>query len=168
MMSNLPTESVDDFLIREAELLDNADLTGWSELLDERIDYRAPIRVVRDIDEVSSTAFLYLEDHATLSARVARLESDDAWCEHPRTRTRRIVSNVRTRVVSDPSTAAGAVDVRSNFAVFAWRGDDVTPVILTGERHDVLSIVDSGWRILSRNILLDPTVIGLQALSIFL
>lgn len=160
---NERTHDFSDFLFREAALLDDNDLGGWLALLDERIDYRVPVRTIREEGEFSESAYFYFEDRDSIEARVVRLLSDDAWCEHPRTRTRRMVSNVR--VVNAESEL---VDIRSNLALFCWRGHDTTPVILTGERQDTLSSADGALKLYSRRVLLDSTVLGLQSLSVFL
>ncbi|MHB1090732.1 MAG: aromatic-ring-hydroxylating dioxygenase subunit beta [Ilumatobacteraceae bacterium] len=165
-MSARPTESAADFLFREAALLDDNDLAGWLALIDDSIDYRVPVRTIRDAadgSDFSTTAFFYSEDFASLQTRVERLQEEDAWCEHPRTRTRRMVSNVRVQEHN-----LNTIEVRSNLALFCWRGDTVVPVILTGERHDILRIADDSWRLARRLVLLDSTVLGLQALSVFL
>ena len=74
-----------------------------------------------------------------------------------------MVSNVRVQEHN-----LEAIKVRSNLALFCWRGDTVAPVILTGERQDILRIANGSWRLARRRVLLDSTVLGLQALSVFL
>ena len=56
----------------------------------------------------------------------------------------------------------------SNFAVYCFRGDDPAPVVLTGERQDLLAAADDGWQLKNRLVLLDTTVLGMDSLSIFL
>lgn len=157
--------SVRDFYHHEAELLDGGDLRGWLSLLDEQIAYRVPVRLSRERDaghEFSTTAFYMEENFATLRTRVHRLANEYAWAENPPTRTRRFVGNIRVGE-SDSATA-----VHSNIAVFCYRGDEPTPVILTAERRDRLSESAGHWRLRERVVLLDATVLGLASLSIFL
>jgi 3-phenylpropionate/cinnamic acid dioxygenase small subunit len=155
-----------NFLYREAELLDNWQFNEWLELLSTGIDYRVPVRTTREKksgDGFSSKAFFMEEDYSSLKMRVARLGSDFAWSENPRTRTRRMVSNVRVAPGGD-----GALDVASNVATFCHRGDSAVPLVLTYERKDVLEREAGRWKIARRLVLLDTTVLGLESLSIFL
>lgn len=159
-------ESPEAFLFREAALLDAGRLEEWLALLNPDIDYRVPVRTVPDDPGdagFSSTAFFYQEDAASLAARVARLGNEDAWCEHPPTRTRRFVANVRVDEGEDDLVAA-----RNNLALFCYRGDSPHPVILSGERHDTLHRHDGSWLLAARTVYLDSTVLGLQSLSVFL
>ena len=65
-------------------------------------------------------------------------------------------------------SAADECAVTSNFAVYCFRGDDPVPVVLTGERQDLLVACDGGWQLKKRLVLLDTTVLGMDSLSIFL
>jgi 3-phenylpropionate/cinnamic acid dioxygenase small subunit len=157
------------FLNLEAQLLDGWQFHDWLALVAADIDYRAPVRTGRDMrdgDGFSSKAFYLQEDHSSLKMRVNRLDSEFAWAENPRTRTRRMVSNVR--VASMPEGHADEWQVASNLAVFCYRGDAPHPVMLTCERKDVLRRVDGSWQLARRTALLDTTVLGLESLSIFL
>lgn len=158
------------FLVAEAEALDRGEFERWLAMLSCRIDYAVPVRVVHDRGhDFSGDAFFMKEDHGSLSLRVKRLASTFSWAEHPPTRTRRLVSNVR---LSTPQArqndAHERVAVSSNFAVFCYRGDVTAPTILTGERRDVLVREDDRLKLAERVVLLDSTVIGLGSLSIFL
>jgi 3-phenylpropionate/cinnamic acid dioxygenase small subunit len=155
-----------NFLYREAELLDNWQFNEWLELLGAGIDYRVPVRTTREKKDgggFSSKAFFMDEDFSSLKMRVARLGSDYAWAENPRTRTRRLVSNVRVAPGED-----GAFNVASNVATFCHRGDSAVPLVLTYERKDVLKREAGQLKIVRRLALLDTTVLGLESLSIFL
>jgi 3-phenylpropionate/cinnamic acid dioxygenase small subunit len=158
------------FLYHEAELLDNVKFHDWLDVLDPAIDYRVPVRTTRenkDGDGFSKTAFFMDEDFGSLKMRIARLNSDYAWSENPRTRTRRMVANIRVGSMTE-NGAQTRVEVASNLAVFCHRGDVAAPQILTCERKDVLVRQDGQWKLASRLALLDATVLGLESLSIFL
>jgi 3-phenylpropionate/cinnamic acid dioxygenase small subunit len=155
------------FLWREAELLDRRQFDGWLSLMHSDIDYRIPVRTTRlaqDGDGFSAVAYFMKEDHGTLSLRIRRLKSDYAWAENPPTRTRRLITNVRVGA----QAAGRECEVASNFAVYCFRGDDPVPVVLTGERQDVLAANGGGWQLKKRLVLLDTTVLGMESLSIFL
>jgi len=156
------------FLYREAELLDRRKFHDWLALMSADIDYRVPVRTTRaskDGDGFSKTAFFLKEDIGSLRLRVARLDSDYAWAENPPSRTRRMVTNIR---VSPAPDAAGGQAVVSNLAVYAFRGEASTPLVLTGEREDVLIRTSEGWKLKARLVLLDTTILGMESLSILL
>src|SRR4051812_10445425 len=90
------------FLYREAELLDNADYSGWLETcLSADLTYRVPIRTTRErtsaAGEFSGVGFHMKETYKSMEVRVKRLLTDHAWAEDPASRTRRVVTNVRAR-----------------------------------------------------------------------
>lgn len=163
-------EDVSRFLFEEAALLDNNQLAAWLQVLTPDVDYRVPVRIGRERtggSGFSEQAFYLREDFGTLSTRIMRLDSEFAWSESPPTRTRRCISNVRLGESSE-SERGHEVLVFNNLVVFCHRGDVAAPVILSGERQDTLRWVDGTWRLARRLVLLDSTVLGLQALSIFL
>ncbi|WP_300014712.1 aromatic-ring-hydroxylating dioxygenase subunit beta [Pseudonocardia sp.] len=165
--STAAAETPAEFLVREAGLLDDNRLPDWLGLLAPDIDYRVPVRVARGTradGAFSDRAFYYKEDAASLAARVERLGTDEAWCEHPPTGTRRMVSNVRV----EDAVAGGLLVVRSNLAVFCYPDDSPTPVILTADRQDALRPGGDSWRLSTRTVHLDGLVLGLRSLSIFL
>jgi 3-phenylpropionate/cinnamic acid dioxygenase small subunit len=154
------------FLHREADLLDRRSFSQWLEMISPDISYKIPVRTQRlngEGDGFSKTAFFMREDLLSLKVRVAKLASPSAWAENPATRTRHMVSNVRV----GEADAAG-LPVTSNFATFCYRGEATMPVILSGERQDVLVEANGDWKLRKRLVLLDSTVLGLEALSIFL
>jgi 3-phenylpropionate/cinnamic acid dioxygenase small subunit len=154
------------FLNREAELLDTRKFHLWLEMLGREIRYRVPVRTTRENKDgsgFSRTAFFLDEDYGSLKTRVLRLDSEFAWSENPATRTRRLVGNVRIR-----SADAGTIGLASNLAVFCYRGDGASPMMLTAEREDVLRKQAGGWTLADRLVLLDTTVLGMESLSIFL
>jgi len=161
------------FLCREAELLDAWKLREWLDLLSPDVDYRIPVRTTRmkkDGNGFSRTSYLLAEDLSSLKLRVKRLESDYAWSANPRTRTRHMIANIRVarhRTDGDAS-ADDQWSVASNIAVYCHRGDEPQPVVLTGERQDVLVKPGDEWKLRRRLVLLDSTVLGMDGFSIFL
>lgn len=158
------------FLIREAELLDNRQLHDWLAVLSPEIEYRVPVRTIKHKNNgygFSDKAFFLDEDFGTLTLRVTRLDSEYAWSENPPTRTRRMVSNFRIQNVEDDG-GQEQVSVVSNLALYCFRGETSVPVILTGERRDVLRRENGDWKLVNRLVLLDTTILGMESLSIFL
>mgnify|MGYP002713688399 CR=1 FL=1 len=169
----LDTQTVHEFYACEAEYLDDNQLHQWLSLLTPDVDYRVPIRVVREKgatagqSDFSNRGHFLLENLGTLKTRVLRLDSEFAWAEQPPTRTRRLVSNIRRRELADgnPQTEARFL---TNIAVYCYRGDSPIPVVMTGVRDDTVRLVEDGLRLARRLVKLDSTVLGMHALSIFL
>ena len=159
-------ERVSAFLYHEARLLDHQELAGWLELLSEDIVYSIPVRTTREATNergFSTTSFFLDDDYPSMKTRVMRLQSDSAWSEHPATRTRRMVGNIQIL-----SANPDAVECASNLAVYCYRGDASTPIVVTAERLDRLTRKEERWKLSRRMVLLDSTVLGLESLSIFL
>ncbi|RQH01363.1 aromatic-ring-hydroxylating dioxygenase subunit beta [Natrarchaeobius oligotrophus] len=156
------------FLVTEAELLDDHRLHEWLELLTDDIEYRVPRRVMRErgaeASEFSDDGFLFRDDRGTLQTRVERYDKEYAWAENPPSRTRRIVGNVRPVERADDD-----VTVKNNVIVYRSQGDDADHDLITGEREDVLRRNDDGeFRLARRTVRLDQTVLPTRNLSIFL
>ena len=75
-LDELTYREASEFLMREAELLDNRQFTEWLALLTEDIFYNMPIRVTRDKDEhsndLSEGAWLS-ENRKSLEMRIKRI-----------------------------------------------------------------------------------------------
>jgi 3-phenylpropionate/cinnamic acid dioxygenase small subunit len=158
---------VQQWLIREAELLDGRDLRGWLALLDPEIRYRMPVAVTterRAGDHVPLGAMDHFdEDLYSLEKRVSRLEGNHAWTEDPPSRTRRFVTNVRVTPL-----VAGDVEARSYLLLYRSRGDVRPADLLSAERTDRLRRRESGWSLLSRLVTIDDAVLRMQNLAVFL
>ena len=156
---------VEEFLFLEAELLDAGRYHDWLGLLTPDIDYRIPTRITRERDapdsQFSETSFHMIEDRGSLETRVARFDTEYAWSENPRSRTRRFVSNVRLKTYDSP------LEVRSNL-MFFWARDELPQVILAGERIDVIRVEDRGMRLARRSVLRDHTTLPIPNLAVFL
>lgn len=157
----------EQFLFHEAATLDDARLHDWLSLLESDVDYRIPTRVTREHGALksgfSSESFFMIDDFGSLKARVQRFDTDFAFAEDPPTRTRRIIGNVRvTPVAADDELA-----VKSNFILFRTKLDQQSQ-LLAGERHDILRVTHETFRLKSRIVLLEHTVLPMENLAIFL
>ena len=85
---------VEDFLYREAALLDEWRLDEWLTLFTEDTRYVVPTTDLPDGDPSENLVFID-DDIVRLRARVVRLNSRHAHREYPWSRTRRFISNVR-------------------------------------------------------------------------
>lgn len=160
---------VHQFLVEEAEMLDEQRYDDWLALLTDDVVYRMPVRVTTaGIGTASTRSDMdhFLEDRYSLRKRVERLHTDYAWTEDPPSRVRHFVSNVRAfRPVDEP---ADDVIARSYVLLFRSRGDTRAGELLAGERTDRLRPVEQGWRLACRDIVVDESVLRTQNLAIFL
>jgi phthalate 3,4-dioxygenase beta subunit len=156
-----------DFLVAEAEILDDRRYTDWLALLADDIRYRMPVRVTVHGGASSSTLEgmdHFDEDRYTLGKRVERLTGEHAWTEDPPSRVRRFVTNVSVGPGEEPAQLA----VRSYLLMFRSRGDTRPPEWVAAGRTDVLRKLPEGMRLRSREILVDESVLRTQNLALFL
>lgn len=144
---------VEQFLYREAELLDAWKLDDWLKLMTPTATYYVP---PTDKPEASheEALFIIADDHVRLKERVIRLKDPACHVEYPPSRTRRIVSNVRVAQLAN-----GTFSVRANFIVLRnrRRGDKR---MFTGEYRYILHRVDGDLRIQERRAILDAEELG--------
>ena len=160
------TFAVQQFLYREAQLLDDERQDEWFTLLSPEIAYQVPIRVTRERSKgagFSQRAFHMDETYTSLQTRVRRLESEYAWAEDPPSRTRRFVTNVRAW---QPDSAR--IDARSNLLLYRGRYDSPGSQLLAAERHDELVRLDGELKLARRVVLIDQTTLATHNLAVFL
>jgi 3-phenylpropionate/cinnamic acid dioxygenase small subunit len=165
-MSLLELErEVAEFFYREAKLLDSHSFEEWLELLTEDIQYEMPVRVTRERGEpdTSSQTGHFAEDRRSLELRVKRLATAFSWAENPPSRTRRFISNIRLENTSN----LNEVKAHSYFLLYRSRGSSSQADLLSGERRDLLRKVEGTWKLASRLIIVDQTVLGTRNLAIF-
>ncbi len=164
------TSEVEQFLFREAEVLDENRLREWLGLLTEDVRYQVPIRIAKEqgaqpgITGVAPDGFHLDEDYSSLEMRVERIETGFAWAEDPPSRIRHFVANVR----SEPSSEREEeVAVRSNVLVYRSRWDRPHHDLLSAERRDVLRAVEGDWKLARRVVILDSTSVPTHNISFF-
>ena len=115
-LNEIRRSEVEDFLYHEAALLDSWKLDDWLALLTDDATYRVPSND-RPNSEPKTALFMIADDIHRIRARVTRLKDPHAHAEFPRSRTRRLISNVRI-VEKSP------LRVEANFIVHRFRGND--------------------------------------------
>ena len=145
-------ELVEDFLFKEAELLDDWRLDDWVGLFTEDGRYVVPTTDLPEGDPQRDLVFID-DDITRLRARAVRLNSRHAHREYPWSRTRRFVSNVRVEENGD-----GELSVRSNVMVYRFRAGEGAPYV--GSIHYILRRDGGDFKIAYRRVVLD-----LEALS---
>jgi len=157
---------IEQFLYREARLLDQRRFSEWLALFADDATYAMPIgdpdprleESVPDRTALGLPAGDY--DRAFLALIVQRLEASQTYAERPPSVTRHLIANVQ---VEDGDTADEA-RVRSCFAVFQTRPGRFEQTFY-GERADRLRRVDGAWRIVHRSVILDHSPLP-RAISI--
>ena len=86
---------LEEFLFLEAALLDNWQLDEWLALFAVGARYFVPPAGADDDADPATTLFYVADDYHRLCERVKRLNKRTAHAEFPRSRCRRMVSNVR-------------------------------------------------------------------------
>ena len=170
---------VEQFLYREARLLDDRRFHDWLLLFTDDVRYSMVSRTNRyprsskaiailDADRYTDEDFgaddlgLFDEDIRALTARVARLDTGMAWAEDPPSRTRHVITNIEIA----PDASDAALTVHSNFIVYRSRGETEQDFYV-GAREDRLRRVDGAWKIANRRMVLDQNVLTAKNLSIF-
>jgi p-cumate 2,3-dioxygenase beta subunit len=138
---------VEDFLVREAALLDEWRLDDWLALFTEDARYLVPATDRRTADPKETLAIIN-DDMARLRGRVERLKSRHAHREFPWSRTRRFVTNVMIKDVSGEE-----IQVNASFLVYRIRSGQVDPLI--GSYVYTLRRVDGSLKIAARKAVLD-------------
>ncbi len=171
---------IEQFLYREARLLDDRKFHEWLETLTDDIRYWMPVRSNRypvnskaisildgsryEEDELSKEGELAImdEDKDSLTRRVERLDTGMAWAEDPPSRTRHIVSNVEL----EPGANDSELKVYSNFIMYRTRAETEVDFYV-GCREDILRKEGGKWKVAYRKIVLDQTVLLAKNVSNF-
>ena len=139
-------------------MLDGFREREWLEVMvHPAITYRVPLR--QTVQRIRGAGFIpdayhLNETYGSLDMRISRLATAYAYGEDPPARTRHFVSNIRV-----DAEVESRVEARSNIMLCRSRGDAATLGIMTGERHDILVRGEDGFRLLSRIVLLDFSVL---------
>jgi 3-phenylpropionate/cinnamic acid dioxygenase small subunit len=107
-------QRIENFLYREARLMDEHAYDGWLALWTDDALYWIPCNE-DDFDPERHVSIVY-ENRARLEDRIARLKSGAAYAQDPKSRLSRIVSNVEIEGETDFETI-----VHSTFNVSALR-----------------------------------------------
>jgi 3-phenylpropionate/cinnamic acid dioxygenase small subunit len=157
------TGVVTDWLLEEADQLDQGRYTDWVARLAPEIVYRAPVRTTASgerAESLSSSMDIFYDDRYTLGKRIERLGTEHAWAEDPPSRTRRFVTNIR----SFSGAPADHLIARSNLLVYLTRGDS-PPELISAVRRDVFRRTDAALLLAERTIAIDATVIWSESLT---
>jgi 3-phenylpropionate/cinnamic acid dioxygenase small subunit len=171
---------IEQFLYREARMLDERRFHEWLTLFTEDVRYWMvnrtnrypksskalaildPARYVEDDIGADDELAILDESKETLTARVKRLDTGMAWAEDPPSRTRHLLANIEV----EPGDSEAELKVYSNFIVYRSRGETEQDFYV-GARQDVLRRIDGIWKIASRRLVLDQNVLSAKNVSVF-
>ena len=169
----LLVREIENFLYREAELLDERRYVEWLGLVADDIRYWMPMR--RNVKVGESEREFTRADHdinwfdegkETLERRVKQILTGIHWAEEPVSRISHLVTNVQLLEVAPSVAAAAEVAVKCRFLIYRNRVETETD-ILVGKREDRLRRHGEGWQIARRKIILDQNVLMSKNLTFF-
>ena len=130
---------VEQFLYRQADLLDSKRWQDWIDLFaDDGVYWMPPEPSYTTWD---GTPAIFAEDKNLMSVRMRRVLHPDAWSQRPLWETNHVVSNV----MIDKLSREGDVTVRSRFHMMELRRDDVRH--FAGSYRHELKKTSDGYRI---------------------
>ena len=166
-------QEIEDFLYREADLLDERRYDEWLSLLAEDVRYWMPMRrnvkvddLEREFTREGHDISWFDEGKDTLTRRVRQIQTGIHWAEEPVSRISHLISNVQLLEVNPSLAEPAEVTVKCRFLIYRNRVETETD-ILVGKREDKLRCVEGGWRIAHRKILLDQNVLLSKNLTFF-
>lgn len=152
---------IEDFLFREADLLDDFRYEEWLQLLTDDVSYWMPIRrnvpsreIEGELTAEGPELSWYTDDKDTLERRVIQIRSHVHWADEPYSRISHFVSNVRILGWNGPDE----VRVKCRFMFYRNRHEDEQSTFI-GKRIDTLRRTSDGWKIARREIYLDESVL---------
>lgn len=159
---------IEQFLFREARLLDENDYSGWLALLAPDIHYWMPIienRVRNDPKgNFGPDRLAYFDDTIDdIKRRIVRFQAQTAWAENPATRHVHVITNIEVEKTDAPSEFV----VHSVFTNYRNRGERDED-LLFGRRRDIVRNQDGVWLLARRRILLAQTVLLSKNINTFL
>jgi 3-phenylpropionate/cinnamic acid dioxygenase small subunit len=166
-------QEIEEFLYREADLLDERRYEDWLALVAEDVRYWMPMRrnvkvgeAEREFTRAGQDINWFDEGKETLTRRVKQILTGMHWAEEPVSRISHMVSNVRLLEVNPSIAEPAEVAVRCRFLIYRNRVETETD-ILVGKREDVLRRADGQWQIARRKIVLDQNVLLTKNLTFF-
>ena len=164
---------VENFLYKEADLLDARRYIEWLDLLTDDIRYWMPLRRnfkygeewrenSRELEELA----LFDENKTTLSLRAQQIATGIHWAEEPLSRISHLITNVHILEVLPSIASPSEVKLGSRFLVYRNRLQTETD-ILVGKREDVVRKEGGEWKLARRNIFLDQNVLLAKNLTFF-
>lgn len=159
---------IQQFLFREARVLDEERYEDWLDMLTPDVHYWMPGTQARyrsdQLPPCRRDAMAYFDDSLEdLRVRIARTRQKTAWAEDPPTRHCHIVTNVevvRTDVANELIVYSCFLNVRNR--------NEVEEQILPGRREDLIRRTQAGLKLAKRAIYLRQAVLLAKNINTFL
>ena len=146
--TSVTRNDVEEFLYREAAMLDRWQLDEWLALFTDDATYHVPTIGTAPDTGPENTLFYIADDRTRLRERVVRLQKKGAHVEWPRSRTRHMVSNVLIEERSDSELKVSAA-----FAVHRFK--NAAADMYVGSYRYRLVVGEQGLRIREKRSMLD-------------
>jgi 3-phenylpropionate/cinnamic acid dioxygenase small subunit len=166
-------QEIEEFLYREADLLDERRYEEWLGLIADDIRYWMPMRrnvkvgeEGREFTRPDHDINWFDEGKDTLRRRVQQILTGIHWAEEPVSRISHMISNVELLEVRPSLEAPAESLARCRFLIYRNRVETETD-LLVGKREDLLRRTDAGWQIARRKIILDQNVLMAKNLTFF-
>ena len=159
---------VEQFLFREARLLDNERWDDWLALMAEDIHYWMPtMENRRRTDKNGAYALdrgaLYNDNLQDLTRRVTRFKQPSCWAEDPPTRHAHVITGVEVF----QGEKDGEFIVHSSFVNYRSRVEKDND-LLVGRREDVLRADGESFKIVRRKIIMTQSVLMAKNFNTFI
>lgn len=151
MTNTIPRNEAEEFLIAEAEILDDWRLHEWPKLFtaDAVYEVTGPGAInPATAKPEDGLNFLIADKYDRIYARATRLMKEKTHCEYPHSKTRHMVSNFRVSAGD-----GGETNVKANFTI--WRTKENKTSVYMGEYHYKLVREDGQLRIKAKRCILD-------------
>jgi benzoate/toluate 1,2-dioxygenase subunit beta len=149
---------VEEFLYTEADLLDAWRIEEWLGLFTDDCVYWVPGNL--DDPDLKAYPSIIYDDRSRLEDRVLRLLNPAVHTQVPRSKTRRLISNIRVEPDGDKVRASG------NFLLIEVRLNQER--LLGGQYQYLLRHEDGRWRIEQKKVILLQNDQPLRFVSILL
>jgi 3-phenylpropionate/cinnamic acid dioxygenase small subunit len=166
-------QELEEFLYREAELLDERRYEAWLALLADDVRYWMPMRrnvrfgeLEREFTREGQDINWFDEGKETLTRRVQQILTGVHWAEEPLSRLCHMISNVQLLHVQPSVVEPAEVTVKCRFLIYRNRVETETD-LLVGKREDVLRRINGQWNIAQRKVILDQNVLLAKNLTFF-
>jgi p-cumate 2,3-dioxygenase beta subunit len=153
---------VEDFLFHEAALLDEWKLDEWQALLTDDATYMIPPNDDLEGDHRKSL-FIIADDRERIRQRIIRVLDPNCHAEHPKSRTQRLIGNVRLLAQDDD-----VITVAANFICYRYRRYERVGEYVGNYRY-LLKRHDASFRIREKRVFIQAHELGqLGSVSIIL
>lgn len=148
-MTDLDIKAIEQFLYREASLLDQPDLDAWMQLFTEDGTYWMPA-MENQPDPLNHISHIY-DDRVMMEIRRRNFVHPRAASKEPTIRCSHLLGNIQAQ----GNTADGDLIVTSNFHVILWYREEQRCYAGTCEHH--LLTAPSGFQIRHKRVnLINP------------